>query len=1732
MAFNKGTPLYKQVLQYPMQFGVGLKVLPTKGNLVYEYNPFRNYRLSQTEYLYKNKLYTPKELLSELGIEEITIKITEDTKKTIDIKDATNEQCLEYIKDNIKTWKNLVPEDQTDPTLIEEGELADFETNELTFDVNHPVNILPQYSYDNSVNLILNDGKNIPRLINSRFSATSRNQYQIVDRKGNNDTNIYDQGSQFDIDTSLYKRVIEIPRLHFVGLVSGGKLPIGNYHFYFRYSDADGNETDFVAESGLVSLFIGYSPSSIRSGFRNEDSHKGVQFILSNIDSSYQYVNVYYTKATSDIHQNPVVQVYKINQKFLVNNAMKCSIIITGYEDIEEVSIEEINPRYLLADSAQTQDTCQNMLFLGNIHKPDIPYQELEDLSLRFLPYVVESPYDLSIDAEYNISSVTQGYYDPKFIYNRVGYWNHEYYRFGIVYILSDSSLSPVFNIRGMENLKEESENKYSQIPMWLDQGDHSRGRNYIITEEDTYKIVTDSKSYREGVSIVPTDHNLENSKGVISLDMKAKSQQNIYGINVTASKEVIDYLKDTLKIKGFFFVRQKRIPTILCQAYTIGIDPESRTPVLPVSSNEYLAERFIDNDKILTHDFNSRKYFFQAESKVRKEGAICPEYDVDYPYYNTLFTGDSFSVCESDIQPSNPYLTDLGDRNFRADEGIQTTSKDKYNVKIIGVEDNTKLVAIGDKMFSARAGEAEEAFRFEYLEKENKVDSATNLVRGSFGPYLGIVGYPYSGRLIDIKIPGFFSMNQEDLFKIRYNDKSPFYAISERIALKEVEDFFQYLTNTLDDMVLGTPLYRGDCYICQVSHRVNRNFQDPSAPANDKIVDSTCWQKNFGFSDDVLKTENFEKINLGDVNAVQLGMWVTFTVRSTKNLNIRNIDDSIVDEVSLFGHARTFYPYGPMSPEGAYKIPEALCYNKGFEKSVSERYNIEVPDSPSIKNDFTNRIAYSDIHINDAFKNGFRVFQETHYRDYSKTYGSITKIIELRGKLVCVFEHGVALISVNERVVAGEGSGGNVYINTSNVLPENPKIISDTFGSQWRDSVIKTPQGIYGVDTVGKKIWRTNGTNFECISDFKVQEFLNQNISLSERELTPIMGVRNVKTHYNKFKHDVMFTFYDNLYGFEEKVWNLCYNELQQKWVTFYSWVPSYSENIYNQYFSFDRNTSKWITKLGVSKHGNSFSDGVTLGDNIITDSNWKTTLHLSNRNIPKGEGIICKVKYELVRDNYGNYKLFNDPVETDQIDKETGLSIWEISLRPKVTYENLCSEYYARIYKDCILNDLSVDKDGKEVLTAPLVSNLNTTVSLPEGQRTIWKKNLGKLKVYKNDRNRRINLVSRDKDRRVNGDKVVILLNIKATLETAYIGDKNITLGEAYANGSNDMTFVDSGYYQSVVAVIPKYNMQFLTTHFWRHGQAGIIDVADNIYPTYWYGKQHPFEFEFIVADNPQLHKIFDNLEIISNNAEPESFHYEIIGDCFSFSNDKKNMYIRQEATKELYQYNGSDVLFDPKYTQLESEHRRIYKIERGQKIDLGYYDKSTLFPLYYQRQDTINDIEDYYHLKDGSKQFKDFSALSGAEIVKYDNLQEYRIWNHAKAIDIMDPTKGRLRGNMQYKEDKWCVQINPINLVQKNEREWLDMNGNPTEKVPVELYQNPLPSDILDPYKLETPKSFDSNESSGGRGYVIWNWEESQNKEVKIKDKWVKIRIRYRGDKLAIITAIKTLYSASYA
>jgi len=123
--------MWKKLLSNALSLGLYAKAIPTDGMLVYEYNPLHNLRVEN----------------------------------------------------------NPSEKDENAP---KKGELIDFDTEKLNFKLTNPVDVLASYSYDGSVDLILNDGLNIPKLINTRFTATGENTYSIKDRRGENDTNIYD----------------------------------------------------------------------------------------------------------------------------------------------------------------------------------------------------------------------------------------------------------------------------------------------------------------------------------------------------------------------------------------------------------------------------------------------------------------------------------------------------------------------------------------------------------------------------------------------------------------------------------------------------------------------------------------------------------------------------------------------------------------------------------------------------------------------------------------------------------------------------------------------------------------------------------------------------------------------------------------------------------------------------------------------------------------------------------------------------------------------------------------------------------------------------------------------------------------------------------------------------------------------------------------------------------------------------------------------------------------------------------------------------------------------------------------------------------------------------------------------------------------------------------------------------------------------------------------------------
>jgi len=87
-----------------------------------------------------------------------------------------------------------------------------------------------------------------------------------------------------------------------------------------------------------------------------------------------------------------------------------------------------------------------------------------------------------------------------------------------------------------------------------------------------------------------------------------------------------------------------------------------------------------------------------------------------------------------------------------------------------------------------------------------------------------------FANRIINIYIPGYDIKKLSEYFQLRFDDKRAYYTISDKISLKALKEHFD--NNNIKDP--NKTCYRGDCFVGWFTHRVNRNFNDPSAPYND----------------------------------------------------------------------------------------------------------------------------------------------------------------------------------------------------------------------------------------------------------------------------------------------------------------------------------------------------------------------------------------------------------------------------------------------------------------------------------------------------------------------------------------------------------------------------------------------------------------------------------------------------------------------------------------------------------------------------------------------------------------------------------------------------------------------------------------------------------------------------------------------------------------------------------
>jgi len=429
-----------------------------------------------------------------------------------------------------------------------------FRTKEFEFNLNDFIDLTLQQEYDRSVNFIFTDNNNPIRFINSRFRLNSDGSATIIDRRQAKDTNTY--SAKFFKRTDLIIKSTSVAKLDFIGVEKGGVLLGGGYRYYFRHKNADGNLSDILAESRLVSIHFGNNRDAYGvSG--DKKTNKLVKFMLSGLDVTSGSIEVSVTHVSGD--SQPVAKSYKINERYYIADDGSCAIQHSGLEEITVVNEETINTSYSAISTVKTLDQINNRLVLGNVSSniDETLFDILDKLTQRIRVNEV-------------IEGIKTSYGDPFNVYNNLGFWGGETYELGVVYILDGGSLTPAFPVRGLDNYK--GGEQYS--------GD-------IILGEDLDIRTSNGIVGQDEIDTIPSINRFENVRGLYRtfhdkhLLKKGRRQVTKLVLDMTPitsiNNKYLGYLKSN--IIGYFVVRKTRNKDTLYQGLI------SPTAVLPIGN-------------------------------------------------------------------------------------------------------------------------------------------------------------------------------------------------------------------------------------------------------------------------------------------------------------------------------------------------------------------------------------------------------------------------------------------------------------------------------------------------------------------------------------------------------------------------------------------------------------------------------------------------------------------------------------------------------------------------------------------------------------------------------------------------------------------------------------------------------------------------------------------------------------------------------------------------------------------------------------------------------------------------------------------------------------------------------------------------------------------------------------------------------------------------------------------
>jgi hypothetical protein len=1033
--------------------------------------------------------------------------------------------------------------------------------------------IVIQPDYDRSVNILFTIKGYKPRIVNSKFVVTNSGGNIALSysptRPGNANSNQYSTSS-VDDETSTILYSTKILKLALNSISTGGKLKPGNYTYVFHYMTEDFNQTNVVGQSSICQIAFGDSEFTRKGGDETQETDKRVLLNLTNVDTEFQYLKVYCLYSSG---QEAVTQQYlEFTQPIQIIGEVM-TFIHSGYEELAEVAADTVNVDYSTIEGADCSTQVSGYYFMGGIKERSFDYTQFRAAAAGVTPIFksVLLP-----------ATGLPGYADPSNVYNYMGSFGNETYPYGMVFIMNDGTLSPVFPTKGANIVS-------------------SAGPSVVHHYEG---VPAPGQWYKGLVTFPSSNHYVpyDNGVRVKALDFSLAT--------------IPDYIKQNSI--GFFFVRGERKSNLITQGILI---PTFKAPVIEDfstddDSNNTYWERFKDN----IEDNNFFKYLPCLDSMIE---AYRKEVRGDAGE-----TNDDKNVLDADNRIKDGYMpifiNDLKNMDNHKGGWTSTSNPEIWFAKQQDTWARHWALLSGDALLN-------EPFFVTQLQRDNlgvqQLGKIQFRVQGLISPlFAGDISgaesptqtglkydfssiIPYSAPSIKTSrrisfVPGealatgsdfvsklaatlyFEFINgspDKEIFYHVYTQMNAFFGVEmEEGAIGQLADSEKGAANPIGGNArIGSRLF-GAKSDASISNNItsgvrytNYNtlvngaflvniYNSPTVPSADDLfptIDNVAYRQvspRYAWSDvpmnnlisvfggDCYIAKAYRKLNQsGSRNAairepdpnlrrnIDQGQLVSWWQEAKYNLNLRQpklFDASESEE-------RSFFPYqsrGDFNEYRGYRYPETVSHSQGYSELLQPKSFFPLPSlAPYIENYFFSRIAHSARHIPNAFRNGFRSFLPGNYKDYDSSMGQITGMFNLRGNLLVIFEHGIGMTAIEQRVPVGGDAAGAIFLKPSEILPTTLSYVSREIGSQDNLSLVQTPGAVYGVDRSRCKIWKMSMDGLKVISDDTVSSWLVINSPVKPR------------SGYDFVNSEVIFCT-DN--------WTLAYREGLERFVSFYS--------------------------------------------------------------------------------------------------------------------------------------------------------------------------------------------------------------------------------------------------------------------------------------------------------------------------------------------------------------------------------------------------------------------------------------------------------------------------------------------------------------------------------------------------------------------------------------------------